>query len=155
VVGLVDAECLEAASGTVCGDHVRLQIRVPEQLDLAWPEQRIVDIGDDRPREVRDLLVVGGEHRRVAPVREREESRVAHSRAPGEGAELDPPLDPLAGSRRQISVEPPQAREQLCVAWVVVSREPDAREEDPVGVRLWAGHEPAKGALLHQARLCR
>ena len=155
VPGLVDAELLVPFRRPLRRDDVRLQVGAPQQRDVLVVVDGIVDVRDDRAAEVADLLVVEREHRAVAAVREREDGRVAHAAAPAEGVVLEPARDPPVGEVRQVRVEAREPRQQLRVARVVVSLEPEAREEDPLGAGRVARQKLAETAALHRGRsLC-
>ena len=114
------------------GDDVGGEVGALQQLDLSLGEERIVDVGDDRPVEVRVLAHVEAEKTPVAPRGATERGRVERCSGRVEGAVPEPARDPPVREREQVGVEPLEPRQQLGVARVVVALEPDVQEADPV-----------------------
>ncbi len=146
---LAHPELLEAPRGSLRCHHVGDDVRPVQKVHFTRRVPRVVDIRDDGPAKVRDLLVVGCEESRVAARPRAEYDAVPGRAARAERSVLEPARHPLVGQHKEISVEPGQAGEQLGVARVVVMLEPDAREEKPVGGRRRAGEQPAQRDPLH------
>ena len=146
---LLDPERLEGARRALLGDDVRLHLRAAELRRVALGEAGIVDVGDDRPAEVGDLLVVGREEAVVALRPEPDEPRLEPR---PERTEQQPVLQAAesapVGDHREVGVDAVQARQELGVARVVVTAKPVAEEEDPVGGRSRC-REPAKAPSAH------
>ena len=112
--------------------------------------KRVVHVGDDRPGEVRDLLVVGREEPVVAPRPQPQEARLEpRAERPQEHPVLEPAERSPVGDQRQVGVDAIQARQELGVAGVVVAAKPVAEEEDPVTGRRRAHGEGTEAPSAH------
>src|SRR4051812_41421419 len=131
---LCDTKCFVAKHRALISYHASSHVGSTEQRRFFNAERGIVDVDDDLPLKVGDLVDIGDERVPILTGRRSKDHGVAEMTGSAQRAKLHTAHQWTARTHRQVDIEALDEREQVVVTPVVgPAAEPNIVKEDLVG----------------------